>query len=278
MKRAYPVLTLPLAVTFLLSNREIQPEYEMTWLRRIRLALRLYRNTCRVFTGCSYRAHLTMATKLLEVPSTTEGVVVECGSYLGGTTANLSIICDLVGRDLIVYDSFQGLPPAKPNDAYASDAGEGFLHGELETVRSNVARLGEIERCTFRPGWFEDTLPDHEEPIVMAFLDVDHQASIHDCLVNLWPHLTATGYVFTDDFPILDLCAVFYSEEFWKKHFDRRPPGLFGAGSGVGVGQYWVGPYAGIGGNSSYPLQGIGSVAYTRKDFSGSWDFEPAPR
>ena len=113
-------------------------------LRRIGLAVRLYRNTRRTFTGCSYRAHLVMAAKLLEIPSTTEGVVVECGSYLGGTTANLSIVCDIVGRDLIVYDSFEGLPPPRPGDRYAADVGTGFLRGDLERVRDNVARNGVV--------------------------------------------------------------------------------------------------------------------------------------
>ena len=41
-----------------------------------------------------------------------EGVVVECGCFLGGSTANLSLVCEVVGRELIVYDSFEGLPAA----------------------------------------------------------------------------------------------------------------------------------------------------------------------
>lgn len=275
VKRAYPLLSLPAAVVFLLCDRDIQPEYQMTWWRRIRLAYRLYRNTRRVFTGCSYLAHLAVAAKLLEIPSTTDGVVVECGSYLGGTTANLSVICDLVGRELIVYDSFEGLPAPQANDRYASDAGTGFFRGDLVTVTANVARLGVIERSTFRPGWFCDTLPHHTEPIVLAFLDVDYQASVHDCLVNLWPHLTEEGYLFTDDYPILDLCSVFYSERFWETYLDRTPPGLIGTGSGVSLGQYWLGPFVDMLGNPTYPLQSLGSTAYTRKDFSAWWGYEP---
>ena len=50
----------------------------------------------------------------------TEGVVVECGCYLGGSTANLSLICQAVGRELIVYDSFEGLPAGDANDSIAT--------------------------------------------------------------------------------------------------------------------------------------------------------------
>jgi hypothetical protein len=99
--------------------------------------------------------------------------------------------------------------------------------------------------------------------------------SIHQCLVNLWPHLTDQGYLFTDDFAKLDKSAVFYSEEFWRREFDRTPPGLVGAGIGVAVGQYWVGPFSRMGGNPDYPLQQPQSVAYTRKDFSGYWGYVP---
>lgn len=271
----YPVALLPVATWFILFNRNIDPAYDMTWPRRLKLAVQLHRNTTKVPTGCSYRAHLVMASKLLEIPPSTEGVVVECGAYLGGTTVNLSLICDIVGRDLIVYDSFEGLPAPRGNDKYAHEMGTGFLRGEVETVAENVRLYGAPQLCQYRKGWFSETLPDHTEPIVMAFLDGDHQASIHDCLVNLWPHLTDEGYMFTDDYTHLELCAVFWSESFWRMHFDRKPPGLIGSASGVGVGQFWMGPYVKFPGNTQYPAQRAGSTAYTRQDFTAAWEYDP---
>jgi gluconate 5-dehydrogenase len=44
------------------------------------------------------------------------------------------------------------------------------------------------------------------------------------------------------------------------------------AGSGIGVGEYYLGPW---GETTEAPLQDPASVAYTRKDFSGYWDFQP---
>ncbi len=271
----YPVWMLPVTVSFLFLNRRVQAAYGMGWWRVCRLAWRMYRNTIRVPTGTSYRAHLAMLAKLLEVPPDMEGVVVECGCYLGGSTVNLSLICEAVGRELIVYDSFEGLPEGDANDKIASPYTPGLFAGPLEEVRANVARYGAIAVCEFRRGWYADTLPAHTEPIVLCFLDVDLQMSIHQCLVNLWPHLTDEGYLFTDDFPILDLCAVFFSEEFWRREMDRDPPGLIGTGTGLAMGQYWVGPFANIGGDPAYPLQSPASIAYTRKDFSGHWGYRP---
>ena len=105
-----------------------------------------------------------------------------------------------------------------------------------------------------------------------GFLDVDLQGSLHDCVINLWPHLTEKGYMFIDEYVFSDYCALFYSERYWRENFDTTPPGLLGAGSGMGVGEYYLGPWSET---AEAPLQDPASVAYTRKDFSGYWDFHP---
>jgi O-methyltransferase len=274
LSRAWATLTLPTTVAFLLWNPRIDPAYGLTWPRKLRLALRMWRTTRSVYTGTSYKAHLAIAAKLFEIPPDVEGVVVECGCFLGGSTANLSLACEITGRELVVYDSFEGLPAPEPGDKYAKDVQTGALAADLETVRENVRRFGTIDRCTFRKGWFSDTLPEHAEPIVLAFLDVDYQSSLDDCIRNLWPKLTDQGYVFIDEYVLTDYCALFWSERYWRTHFDTTPPGLIGAGSGAGVGQYYLGPFSEWNWGAESP-QDPTSVAYTRKDFSGHWDYYP---
>jgi hypothetical protein len=271
LRSFYEVASLPFIATFLLYDKRIDPSYGLTWRKRFALARRMRRTTRKVQTGTSYRAHLAMAAKILAIPRRVEGVIVEAGCWKGGTTANLSLVADIVGRDLIVYDSFAGLPPATDGDRWASPLGEGAFNGELEEVRANVAANGAVDRCRFRKGWFADTLSGHTEPIVAAFVDVDYQASMHDCLLGLWPHLVDDGYLFVDEYTRLDFCAVFFSERFWATHFDRPPPGLMGAGTGVALGQYFLGPF-----RYSTPLQEAHSVGWTRKDFYGEWDYVPA--
>jgi O-methyltransferase len=276
LSRLWATLTLPATAVFLLWNPRIHPAYGLTWRRKIRLAVRMWRTTRSVWTGTSYKAHLAIAAKLFEIPPDVQGVVVECGSFVGGSTANLSLACEIVGRELVVYDSFEGLPAPEPGDKYAKEGQTGALAADLETVRENVRRFGAIERCEFRKGWFSDTLPAHTEPVVLAFLDVDYQASLDECIRNLWPHLTERGYVFIDEYVLTDYCALFWSERYWRTHFDTTPPGLIGAGSGVGVGQYYLGPFAEWGWGAEVP-QDPTSVAYTRKDFSGHWGYYPRP-
>ena len=269
---AYERLCLPLTIFFLFANPQFRPKYAMTWRKKLELGFRLYRNSRRIRTGISYKAHLAMAAKLFEIPPSVKGVVVECGSWLGGTTTNLSIICDIVGRDLIVYDSFEGLPAPAVGDNMKPEV-EGSFKGDLRTVKDNVRRYGVIERCQFRKGWFKDSLPSHTEDIVLCFIDVDLKSSMHDCIVNLWPYLTDEGYVFFDEYVHLYNCALFFSERFWRDHLDTLPPGLMGTGTGVGVGQYFLGPWRGK--LASPRIQRPTSVAYTRKDFCGYWDYVP---
>jgi len=270
--RLYEAITLPFAIHFILSSPRIDPHYRLNAWRRFKLGLRMYRNTKRVFTGISYRAHLAMAVKLLEIPAAQKGVVVECGCFRGGTTANLSLLCRLVGRQLYVYDSFEGLPAAQAGDKYAKPEGEGLLSADLEQVKAHVAACGAPEVCTFVKGWFADTTPKHEPPIAMMFLDVDYQSSLTDCIVNLWPKLIPRGLCFTDEYVFNDYCALFWSEKFWAKNFNRTPPGLMGSGTGISVGSFYVGG-GGLGqaGRFSRPA----SIAYTCKHWSGYWNFYP---
>jgi hypothetical protein len=271
--RLYDLVTLPFTIHFLLSSPFIDPSYKLGPWRRFRFGLRLYRNTRRIWTGVSWRAHLVMAVKLFELPPSVPGVVVECGCFRGGTTANLSLMCELVGRELYVYDSFEGLPAPTEGDKFANPEGRGFLSAGLEQVKQHVAEHGAIDVCTFVKGWFEDTTPHHKPRIALMFLDVDYQASLTDCVLNLWPKLAERGYCFIDEYNHNDYCALFWSERFWSTYFDRTPPGLMGSGTGVGVGGFYLGGNFSL--KNKYTFAHPVSIAYTRKHWSGYWNFDP---
>lgn len=267
---AYEFLSIPSVALFHLHNRRFDPAYGLTAAKRLRLVLRMYRNTRSIETGTSFRAHVAMAAKIFEIPASTKGVIVECGSWKGGTSANLSLIAAATGRSLIVYDSFEGLPPPAEGDRWAHGLATGAFRGTLDVVRDNVASGGVLEVCEFRKGWFSESLAHHDEPIVACYVDVDYQQSLHECVLHLWPHLTRRGYMFIDEYTRLDYCGLFFSERWWREYFDRPPPGLMGAGTGVAVGHHFLGPQ-----REMPPIQAPNSAAYTRKDFYGMWDFYP---
>jgi O-methyltransferase len=218
-----------------------------------------------------------MAMKLLEIAPDVPGSVVECGCWKGGATVNLSLICEITGRKLKVYDSFEGLPAPKSGDAVAERTFKngfipGIFCGSLEEVTDNVRRYGALDSCQFYQGWFEDTLPHHEGDIVLAFWDVDFFASLHDCLVNLWASVIDGGFIFMDEYRNIDYCAVFYSEKFWSKYFSIVPPGLIGIGTGIQVGMFYTDPYDRW---NPRALQRPESVAYCVKGTRAIWEYYP---
>jgi hypothetical protein len=91
----------------------------------------------------------------------------------------------------------------------------------------------------------------------------------------VWPNLVESGYVFIDEFQNLDYCALFYSEWYWQTHFGRTPPGLLGAGTGLALGEFYIGPFAEV---TDHPLQHANAAAYTRKNWSGYWNFRRPAR
>jgi O-methyltransferase len=224
----------------------------MSTLTKFKLGVKMFLNKLRIPTGTSYKSHLAMGLKILETPPDVPGVIIECGTWKGGSAANLSLICKITGRKLKVYDSFEGLPEGKPDDREAKYYKSGDYRGTLDEVKSNIQRFGAIECCEFVKGWFEDTLPKLESPVLLAFLDVDLEASLDTCVRNIWPHLIDKGYILIDESTRLDYCALFYSEKYWQKYFNRTPPGLIGAGTGLPLGEYYIGPHSEI---DLHPLQ-----------------------
>ena len=236
------------------------------------LGWRMFFNTIRIRTEIPYKTHLAMALKVLETSPEISGDVIECGTWKGGSAANLSLICRITGRRLRVFDSFEGLPVGETGDREAAYYHRGDYCGTLDEVKENIRRYGAIEVCEFVQGWFKDTLPKLRTPVLLAFLEVDLEASLHTCMRHFWPNLCEQGYIFIDECVGVGYCALFFSERYWKTYFERDPPGMIGAGSGLPLGEYYIGPWSE---KKSHPLQHPNAGAYTRKDMSGFWAYYP---
>lgn len=174
---------------------------------------------------------------ILRLPPERAGCIVEAGSYRGGSTAKLSIAAKVAGRELYVFDSFQGLPdnnePHERNIFGRSIRGwftGGQYRGTLDEVRSNVTEYGEIDVCHFIQGWFEDTMPAFDKPIAVAFLDVDLASSTRTCLKYLYPLLIPGGVLFSHDgaFPLV--IDVLNDDRFWEDEVGFKKPVIEGLG------------------------------------------------
>lgn len=126
------------------------------------------------------------------------GVLLECGCFKGFSSACLSHACAFLGRDLVVADSFQGLP----EEAGVGEEGyrPGDFRGARHEVEANVRLFGRIERVRFVEGWFRDTLPRLADPIALLWMDVDLYASATDVLDAAWGKLDPRAAIFSHEF------------------------------------------------------------------------------
>lgn len=151
------------------------------------------------------------------------GCFVECGVANGAHPAVMGRALDELGvpSRVHLFDSFQGLPHAGPNDRDFIDAGYGDGSGRLDpigvsacslpAVKANLLRWldpAALKRFVFYPGWFQDTVAraaPHIGPIAFLRLDGDLYESTLICLRHLEPLVAPGGVIVVDDWN-LDGC------------------------------------------------------------------------
>jgi O-methyltransferase len=173
--------------------------------------------------------------EIFSVPDDRPGSIVEAGCFKGGSTAKLSIVASRIGRRLVVFDSFEGIPDNdEPHDTtiFGDEArfAAGAYAGRLSEVSDNVDRWGELSACEMIPGWFENTMPSFREAVAVGFIDVDLASSTRTCLEHLYPRLIPGGVLFSHD-GHLPLCIdVLRDRSMWER-IGGPPPVITGLGS-----------------------------------------------
>jgi O-methyltransferase len=203
---------------------------------RLAIVRRAYLISFRVPCPHTQEEVLSYVRTILSLPRETQGVLVEAGCFKGGSTAKFSLAADLAGRELVVFDSFQGIPPnaeVMDKDIFGKKAGfpEGLFCGSLGEVRNNVSTYGRIERCRFVEGWFDNTMPHFDEPIAAAYIDVDLASSTKTCLKYLFPRLQPGGVLYSQDGHLPVVIEVFNDDNFWQNEVGCRKPRMLGLGT-----------------------------------------------
>jgi len=214
---------------------------ELPLSKKLTILLRIIANKKRILSATGFLEQLTMISALLktDVP----GVVVECGTYYGGSAVNLSLACKLSRRRLFVFDSFEGLPEPSDDDSrhhvvMADEVhvyAKGNWRGSLELVKRNVERFGAIDVCTFIKGYFDKSLPHFSEPVAFVFCDADLKDSVRTCIRYLWPVMNDGAKFFTHEAHHMEVAELFFDRDWWAQGMSTTPPGLVGAGSGLGL-------------------------------------------
>jgi O-methyltransferase len=143
------------------------------------------------------------------------GDFIETGVWRGGCCILMRGVLAANGdhsRRVYVADSFEGLPPPRP-EIYAADDGD-ILHtisalavSEAQ-VRDNFSRYGLLDgQVEFVKGFFSDTLPTIEAgPFALLRLDGDMYESTIVALEALYPKLSPGGFIIIDDYGAIAAC------------------------------------------------------------------------
>ncbi len=144
-----------------------------------------------------------------------EGDFVECGVWRGGMSAAIAEIFKRK-KNIYLFDSFEGLPPAKEIDgkealAWQKDVNSPVYYDNCsadEAYAKQAMALAACDSYTIYKGWFDQTLPNFKNhAIAILRLDGDWYDSILVCLENLFPQVVDGGIVLIDDYYTWDGCS-----------------------------------------------------------------------
>jgi O-methyltransferase len=129
-----------------------------------------------------------------------EGDFVELGCNTGESSVLIAklLAAYSANKKLSVYDSFEGLPEAKPIDGGFYK--EGYCKTSEDVLKDNF-RLHNLPLPEMHKGWFKDTLPNGlPEKIAFAYLDGDFYDSILISLQYVYPKLAPGSICLIDDY------------------------------------------------------------------------------
>jgi hypothetical protein len=199
--------------------------------------------------------HQTFLLAQALIQAKVPGCFVECGVAAGAQVAAMSWACQKHGdpRQIHLFDSFQGIPLAGPEDHdqpglgdFIADRGlpvehrlkpSGVSECSLELVVSLLKTWGfGLDRYVFHPGWFQETMPNISiPPIAFLRMDGDLYESTECCLKWLYPYLMPGGIAFLDDYPLPG------SRRAFEHYFIRRNLPIPQVIENVNTGAaYWV--------------------------------------
>jgi len=157
-------------------------------------------------------SNLRLAARVLDV----KGCIVECGVWRGGMSAGLATLFG-PNRKYCLFDSFEGLPPAREIDGSAAmvwqqrvGAPEYFdnCSAPIEYAQDAMSKASAV-RVEIVRGWFANTVRKCllGEPIALLRLDADWYESTIVCLDAFFDQVAPGGMIIIDDYYTWDGCS-----------------------------------------------------------------------
>ena len=120
-------------------------------------------------------------------------------------------------RDIYLFDSFEGLPPATEDDGLTAIEHQKNITGtdyfdnctaEISYAKTAMT-MANAQNSHLIKGWFSDTLSGFhfKSEIIILRLDGDWYDSTMQCLDNLYDKVTPGGLIIIDDYHFWDGCT-----------------------------------------------------------------------
>jgi O-methyltransferase len=152
------------------------------------------------------QVHLVRQENLVRIArrideSDVPGVIVECGVLDGGTASLMAFASKSSGRQVHLFDSWDGLPETTKEDGDAS-MWSGDIVGSQRRVISVFKLLDiDLKRVVLYKGWFEDTFPKASiDSVALLHIDGDLYQSVKISLEKWTPLMSKGGYIQIDDY------------------------------------------------------------------------------
>jgi O-methyltransferase len=141
----------------------------------------------------------TLATIAGETPA---GAFVEVGVYRGGSARALYRVAEEQGRELYLFDTFEGHPtPSTSDDVRAHP------EGRYADCADPVALRAEMPNASIVRGRFPDTwlwTPSPWRWVAFVHIDVDLYESTRDAILALTPAMVPGGVMYFDDYGVAE--------------------------------------------------------------------------
>jgi O-methyltransferase len=159
------------------------------------------------------------------ISNETKEVMIEAGCWQGGSAVKFSTLCKLLGYDLHIYDSFEGVEDFSPEERPSSYDFSGEYAAPEAVLWRNLSRYGEAAVCTVHKGWFIDTLARGPVPyaVRVAFIDCDLAKGTYEVLLGVVPSLVEDGWIFSQDFHIPPVQALLRAPATWERLGKPQP-------------------------------------------------------
>jgi len=120
------------------------------------------------------------------------GCFVEFGVFNGGSAYELAKVAEEQGREIFLYDTFEGMPYQHPEY-------DRHKVGDLKTVDYELLQL-QIPNAVFVKGIFPDSLLEYMPPIAFCHVDADQYDSIKAAYRVFGPLMVKGGIMVFDDY------------------------------------------------------------------------------